>query len=91
LQFEEDRILPSAKDIRSHRACMVIDGVPYPARMHFAVHIAPHLVALGAASTTHLQLIRTPYLHLHVLGIEVLQHGLMHLGEIRFLFLVVSL
>src|SRR6266700_6165220 len=27
-EFEEDRILPSAKDIRQHRACMVINGVP---------------------------------------------------------------
>ena len=27
-QFDEDRILPSTKDIRSHRACVVIHGVP---------------------------------------------------------------
>lgn len=34
----------------------------------------------------HLQLIRTPDLHFDLLGIEVLQHGLMHLDEFRFLF-----
>ena len=58
--------------------------------MSFAAHIAPHLVELGTESETHLQLIRPPYLHIYVLGIEVLQHGLIHLGEIRFLFLTLS-
>ena len=27
-EFEEDRILPSAKDIRSHRARVMINGMP---------------------------------------------------------------
>jgi hypothetical protein len=35
---------------------------------------------------THLQFIRTPYLHLHVRRMEVLQHGLVHLIERRCLF-----
>src|SRR5438132_8814896 len=54
--------------------------------MHFALDIAPHLVELRAEPTPHLQRIRTPYLHLHTLGIEVLQHRLIHWGELRFLF-----
>ena len=35
---------------------------------------------------THLQRIRTPYLHFDLLGIEVRQQCLIHLGEVRFLF-----
>src|SRR6266704_5788770 len=42
--------------------------------MGFATHVAPHLVELGAQSTPDLKLIRTPYLHLDLLGMEVLQH-----------------
>src|SRR6266566_4093774 len=54
--------------------------------MRFAAHVAPHLVELGAEPTTHLEFIRTPYLHLHVLGGQVLQHRLIHLVELRFFF-----
>src|SRR5262245_54533455 len=65
---------------------MVINGVPEPARIGFAAHVAPHLIELGAQPTTYLQLIRTPYLHLDVLGIEVLQYCLIHWCDLRFLF-----
>src|SRR6266516_7230037 len=54
--------------------------------MGFAVHVAPHLVELGAEPTTHLQLIRTPYFHLDLLGMQDLQDGLIHLLEVRFFF-----
>ena len=56
------------------------------ARIRFAAHVAPHLVELRAEPTTHLERIRTPYLHLHVLGGQVLQHRLIHLVEFRFFF-----
>ena len=54
--------------------------------MGFAAHGAPHLVELGTEPTTYLERIRTPSLHLHVLGGQVLQHRLIHLVEIRFFF-----
>jgi hypothetical protein len=40
--------------------------------MRFALYVAPHLVELGAEPTMHLQRIRTPYLHLDLLWLEVL-------------------
>ncbi len=45
-----------------------------PARIGFAAHVAPHLVEFGAEPPTYLQFIRTPYLHLDLLGMEVQQH-----------------
>jgi hypothetical protein len=48
---------------------VVINGVPEPARIGFAPHVAPHLVELGAEPTTHLKLIRTPYLHFDLLRV----------------------
>jgi hypothetical protein len=53
-------------------------------------YIAPHLVELGAEPMTHLQCVCTPYLHLHVLGMEALQHRLMHVVEFRYLFFILS-
>src|SRR5881275_715808 len=54
--------------------------------MGFAVHVAPHLVELGAEPPTYLQLIRTPYLHLDLLGLEVLQRAMIHRVQVRCLF-----
>src|SRR5262245_55083813 len=65
----------------------MINGVPEPARIDFAAHVAPHLVELGTESSMYLQRIRTPYLHLHVRGMEVRQDCLIHLLEVRGLFL----
>ena len=39
-----------------------------------------------ATATTHLQCIRTPYLHLDLLGVEVPQHGVIHRLQVRRLF-----
>ena len=36
---------------------------------------------------THLECIRTPYLYLDLLGMEVLQDVLIHRLQVRFLFL----
>src|SRR5712691_7627059 len=83
---QKDGVLPSSEHRGQHLARVVINGVPEPARIGFAVHVAPHLVELGAEPTTHLQRIRTPYLHLDLLGMQVLQYGLIHLLEVRFFF-----
>ncbi len=84
----EDGILPSSEYIGSHLARAVIHGVPYPAWIGFAVHVAPHLVELGAEATTYLQRIRTPYLHHDLFGLEVLQHVVIHRVQVRFFFLI---
>jgi hypothetical protein len=47
--------------------------------MGFAAYIAPHLVEFRAEPTTHFQRIRTPYLYLDVLWVEVPQHRVIHL------------
>jgi hypothetical protein len=39
--------------------------------MGFAAYIAPHLVEFRAEPTTHFQRIRTPYLYLNLVGMEV--------------------
>jgi hypothetical protein len=51
---------------------MVINGVPSPAWMRFALDVAPHLIEFGAEPAPHLQRIRTPYLDLDLLWLEVL-------------------
>ena len=45
LAFEEDGILPSPKDVRQHRATVMIDGMPSPPWLHFLPYITPHLIA----------------------------------------------
>jgi hypothetical protein len=65
---------------------MVINGVPEPARIGFAAHVAPHLVELGTEPPTYLQLIHTPYLHLDLLGLEVQQHAVIYGLQVRCLF-----
>jgi hypothetical protein len=58
--------------------------------MRFAAQVAPPLVELKAEPPTHLSRIRTPYFHPHVLGMEVLQHRLMHLRALRVFFCMLS-
>ena len=36
---------------------------------------------------THLEFIRTPYLYLDLLGMEVLQYAMIHRLQVRFFFL----
>src|SRR5882762_11048289 len=43
LKLHEDVILPSAEDIGQDLARVVINRVPQPARMGFALHVAPPL------------------------------------------------
>src|SRR6266704_585084 len=68
-QLQKDIVLSAPKDVRSYLATVVINGVPQPTRMRFRLHKTPHFVELGAQSTTHLKLIRTPDFHLDLLGI----------------------
>jgi len=60
LECEKDRLLPSAHDLRQHRARVGINGMPSPTRMGFAAHVAPHLVEFGTEPPPHLERIRTP-------------------------------
>src|SRR5262245_23206114 len=61
---QKDGVLASSAYRGQHRARVVINRVPSPARIGFAVHGAPPLVKFRAEPATHLQRIRTPYLYL---------------------------
>jgi hypothetical protein len=76
LQPQEDVVLTPAEHIRSPLPRVVINGVPQPTRMRFFAHITPPFVEFGAEPTTHLQLIRTPDVHCHVLGMQGRQHAI---------------
>ena len=54
--------------------------------MGFVVHITPHFVQFRGQSTTLIQLLRTANLYFYLLGIQELQHRMIHLDKIRFLF-----
>src|SRR5438874_92311 len=54
--------------------------------MRFRLHKTPHFVELGAQSTTHLKLIRTPDFHLDLLGIYDRQHRMMHRLQLWLFF-----
>jgi hypothetical protein len=56
--------------------------------MGFAAHVAPHLVELRAEPTTHLQRVRTPYLHRDLRRMQVLQHAVIHRVQVRCLFFI---
>src|SRR5262249_34325505 len=87
LEFKKDGILPPSKDIGQHLPTVLIYRMPEPSWIAFAVHVAPHLVEFRAEPATHRQRIRTPYLYLHMLWVEVPQHRLIHSLECRCLFL----
>jgi hypothetical protein len=54
--------------------------------MRFRLHKTPHFVELGAQSTTHLKLIRTPDFHLDLLGIQERQHPMIHWLQLWLFF-----
>jgi hypothetical protein len=64
--------------------------VPEPSRMRFRLHKTPHFVELGAQSTTHLKLIRTPDFHLDLLGIYDRQHRMIHRLQLWLFFSTVA-
>ena len=86
LACQKDGVLASSAYLGQPRARVVLTRVPSPARIGFAVHVAPQLVEFSAEPTPHLQHIRTPYLDLHVLGGQVRHHRLIHWRACRFLF-----
>ena len=47
LESREDLILVSSEHLDQDRACMMINGVPQPARMRFATHVTPHFFEFG--------------------------------------------
>ena len=78
LQFEEDGVFAPSEHIRQHLPCVVINGVPEPARMRFRLHKTPHFVELRAEPTPHLQLIRAPDFHFDLRGVQGRQHAMIH-------------
>src|SRR5262249_46091126 len=46
LQFKKDGILATSKDVGHAGPFRVFDGMPYPPRLRFLPHVAPHLIEL---------------------------------------------
>jgi len=84
--LQEDRILPPPEDVRQHGAPVVLDGMSHPPRLRFLADLTPPRIELGRQPATLLQLLGTADLDLHVLGVQILQHRLIHLLEVRFFF-----
>src|SRR5262249_21926684 len=61
--------------------------MPQPPRFGFLAHRTPHLIELGGQPAALIQLLSATDLHLHVLGVQALQNGLIHRPEVRRLFL----
>ena len=86
LKFEKDCILAPPKDIGSHGATAVINRMPQPPRFRFLPHVTPHLIKLGRHAVALCHFVGAPDGDLDVLWGEVLQHCMIHVREIRFLF-----
>ncbi len=88
LQLEKNRILPSTKDRGSRGPPVMIDRMPQPSWLRFLAHEPPHLIKLRRQAAAVCQLLSATDLNLHALGMQMLQHRLMHLLEVRCLFRV---
>ena len=87
LQLQKDGILASPKDVGQHVSTVMIDRVPSPVWLRFLPHVTPHFIELRGQSATLGELVRAADLNLHLLWRQGLQHRLIHLVELRRLFL----
>jgi hypothetical protein len=70
-KFQEDLIRACAKDIGSDLSCAVINRMPQPPLLVFALHKAPHLIHRGSLSLVDDDL--------HLLSIKLLEKAcIMH-------------
>jgi hypothetical protein len=83
--LQKTAILPPPKDIRQSLATAMVAGMPEPTRMRVRFDEAPHFVTCCAQSATHLKLSSPTDFPLHLFGLEVLSHGMMHLVPVRCL------
>jgi hypothetical protein len=70
LELQKAVVLPSSAYLRQDLARVMIDGMPQPAWVRFAVHVTPHCVHLCSQAAASIQLLRAAALHLHLLGME---------------------
>src|SRR5215510_318592 len=78
LQLDKHLILASAKHVRQHRACAMIDGVPQPPLLLLLPHKAPHFIDFGVLyATDH---------DFDSVGLQGVQEGLVHGCERRPFF-----
>ena len=64
--------------------------MPQPPWHPFLAHETPHLIELCAQPAALGQLVSPADLDLDLLWGQMLQHGLIHLLEVRFFFLILS-
>jgi hypothetical protein len=83
-ELQKDCILPSPKDVCQHGPTVLINGVPQPPRLRFLAHVTPYLIELRCGSCLLGALCHTTNVHFDLLGMQVLQHLLIHLLEVRF-------
>jgi hypothetical protein len=46
LELQEDVVLAPSEHLRQDLACVMINGVPQPARVRFAAYVTPHFIQL---------------------------------------------
>ena len=86
LKLQEDVVLAPSEHLRHDLARVMLNRVPQPARVRFALHVAPHVVQLCGASPTAIQFLSAADLHLDLRGMQNLYQGLGHGLEHRRLF-----
>src|SRR5712691_8007912 len=86
LPLQKDGILPSPKDVGQHGATVVINGMPSPPRFCFLAHVTPHLIEIQCRPFLLGELFHATNVHFDLLGMQGVQHGPIHLLEMRFLF-----
>ena len=68
LELQEDDVLSPAEPIRQDFPRGVINGVPQPTRIRFAVYVTPPFIQLRGEPPTAIQFLRAADLDLHLLG-----------------------
>jgi hypothetical protein len=87
LQAQKDIILPPAEHIHQDLPGVVINRIPQLSLVRLLAHIGPHFVEIRVQPTMPLKLVCTAYLYLYLLSRDIGQHSLIHLVQLRRLFL----
>lgn len=75
LQFAKDGIRAPPKRIRQHHATQVINGMPQPPLVRFALYETPHLIDLSGFDASHFDRDRLRTTPLHDAGVDLGQPG----------------
>src|SRR5262245_41617578 len=69
-----------------HSPTLMIDRVPQPSRGRFLAHITPHLIELRLQPAPRSKPLCAIEIYLHARGMEMLEHGQIHLLQVKCLF-----